>query len=256
MYRGEWVLDDTFFLVQWNWIDDGDIRYIPMFDPAQRRIYDVRKIAGISPDLTCPETDVSRNGKYLWILCWGTDYLVDLSNFETTIYPKSSSDYSQAYIDWSEDSQFAWIQMYDSVTNSTVFQMFCIADKKFCPLPVTPLSQSEHWWHPTDNIVVYSDKDKNALIFLDISTMTYRELLFNDQASQYKISNLAWNPNGDKLIFITEDHILWQVDHPSLANLEQILASTNTIGGAQWSPDIKSISFINGSDIYIIDITK
>jgi Tol biopolymer transport system component len=119
-----------------------------------------------------------------------------------------------------------------------------------------PQSESEHLWHPIDNVVVYPTKDKNTLIFWDAATMSFRELPFKDQNSRYKISNLAWNPNGDKLIFITESHILWQVDYPALENLEQIIASTNTISGAQWSPNGKSISFLNGSDIYIVDTIK
>ena len=86
--------------------------------------------------------------------------------------------------------------------------------------------------------------------------MSVQELPFKDQTSRYKISNFDWNPNGDKLIFITDDHILWQVDYPAMENLEQIMASTNTISGAQWSPDGKSIAYISGTDIYIVDTVK
>ncbi len=33
--NGEWVRDNTFFLVHWSIVDDGDIRYLPMFDPVK-----------------------------------------------------------------------------------------------------------------------------------------------------------------------------------------------------------------------------
>ncbi len=251
MYRGQWVLDDTYFLVQWSWVDDGDIRYIPMFNPDKKMLYDVRKKAGISPDLTCPQTDVSPDGKYLWIMCYETDYLVNLSNFETTTYP----GHSQVDMDWSEDSQFAWLNNI-GVNNDDRMEILSISNKKLSLLPITPMPESEHSWHPSHNVLVYPAKDKNVLIFLDASTMIYRELPFKDQTSQHKITSLVWSPNGDKLVFITDDHILWQVDYPSLENLEQIIASANTIGGAQWSPNGKAISFLNGSDIYIVDISQ
>jgi hypothetical protein len=250
MYRGEWVQDDKYFLVWWSYLDDGDIRYLPMFDPAEKLLYDVREMAGISPDLTCPETDVSPDGQYLWIMCYDVNYLVDLSSFETTIYP----GYTQVDIYWSNDSQFAWLANYNMSENN--IEIFSVANKELTPLPITPLPQSDILWNPNSKILVYPVKDKNALVFLDVSMMIYRELPFEVQDSQSKISNLAWNPNGDKLIFITEHHILWQVDYPTLENLEQIIASTNTIGGAQWSPDGKSISFLNGTDIYIVDTNK
>jgi len=245
MYRGEWVRDDTFFLVWWSYLDDGDMRYLPMFDPVEKIFYDVREMAGISPDLTCYETDVSPEGKYLWIMCYEVNYLVNLSSFETTIYP----GYTQVDIYWSKDSQFALLANYDMNENN--IEILSVTSKELKPLPVASLPESDILWHPSDDALVYPAKDKNVLIFLDALTMTYRELSFEDQASQSKISNLDWSPNGDKLIFTTEGHILWQVDYPSLENLEQ-----NSIGGGQRSPDGKFISFLNGSDIYIVDTTK
>jgi WD40 repeat protein len=146
--------------------------------------------------------------------------------------------------------------MEDPINKTTDFKILSISNKKLTPLPITFQSDLGHWWHPTDPILIYPAKDKNALVFLDASTMSFRELLFKDQDSRYKISDLAWSPNGDKLIFITESHNLWQVDYPALENLEQIIASVNTIGGAQFSPDGKSISFISGTDIYIVDTVK
>jgi hypothetical protein len=253
--HGQWVRADKFFLVWWQPVDEGDVKYLPMFDPATKIFYDVRAMAGIPEDFTSVYTPVSPDGNYVWMEGWDESYLVNLITFKSQhyTYPNSSS-YTD--IDWSSDSEFSWFEIHDPVTKSTEADVLSISDMKLNPLPVNYQSETEHLWHPIDNILVYPAKDKNALIFLDALTMTYRELLFKDQTSQYKISNLAWNPNGDKLIFITENHILWQVDYPALDNLEQIIASANTINGAQWSPGGKAISFLNGSDIYIVDTNK
>ena len=226
-----------------------------MFDPATKLFYDVREVAGIPEDFTSLYTPVSPDGNYVWMEGWNESYLVNLATFETQHYTYTNP-YSYTDVDWSLDSKFAWFEIYDPETKSTEVQILSIADMNMNSLPVIYQSESEHLWHPSDNMVVYPAEDKNALIFLDVSTMSFRELPFPDQDSRYKISNLAWSPNGDKLIFITESHILWQVDHPALENLEQVTTSTDTIGGAQWSPDGKTIAFVNGSDIYIVDTTK
>ena len=253
--NGFWVQADKYFLVWWQAVDDGDIKYLPMFDPATKLFYDVRELAGIPEDFTSLYTPVSPDGNYVWMEGWNESYLVNLATFETQHYTYTNP-YSYTDVDWSLDSKFAWFEIYDPDTKSTEVQILSIADMNMNSLPVIYQSESEHLWHPSDNMVVYPAEDKNALIFLDVSTMSFRELSFPDQDSRYKISNLAWSPNGDKLIFITESHTLWQVDHPALENLEQIIASTDSIGGAQWSPDGKTIAFVNGSDIYIVDTTK
>lgn len=255
MYRGEWIQKNTYFLAEWSWGEDGDIRYLPMFDPATGTIFDVRSMAGISDEWSCYYTRVSPDDKYVWLAGMDGSYLIDLFTFEAQFY--SDQDYFYVdYIDWSPNSNFIWIDRPQQEDEANKYNILSIAEKQARTLPISPLSKSEHLWHPTENIVVYPARDKNAFIFLDASTMSFRELSFKGQESQYTITNLAWSPNGDKLIFITEDHILWQVDYPSLENLEQIMASANTISGAEWSPDGNSIAFVNGSDIYIVDLAK
>jgi hypothetical protein len=254
-HQGEWVRDDKYFLVHWLAVDDGPVRYQPLFDPATKLFYDLWKQAGISPDLTWRYNDVSPDGNYVWIIGFERSYLVNLTTFEsqhfTYSFPNSYTD-----VNWSSDSNFAWFEIYDPDAKSTEVKILSIADMKSNPVLVTPQSETERLWHPHDNVIAYPSQDKNALIFLDAATMSYRELPFKDQDSQYIISNLIWSPSGDKLVFITDDHVLWQVDFPSLEDLEQIMASANTISGAEWSPDGNSIAFVNGSDIYIVDTIK
>lgn len=255
VYRGKWVLNDKYFLAQWSQIDDGDMRYIPILDPAKKMVYDMRKKAGIPEDFSNNYTLISPDGNYVWLQGWNESYLVDLTTFKLQHFAYSNP-YSYTDVDWSSNSKFAWFQIYDPDTKSTEFNILSISDMKLHSISVVPQAESEHWWHSSDQTVIYPAKDKNALILLNVSTMSVQELPFKDQTSRYKISNFDWNPNGDKLIFITDDHILWQVDYPAMENLEQIMASTNTISGAQWSPDGKSIAYISGTDIYIVDTVK
>jgi hypothetical protein len=255
VYRGEWVLNDKYFLAQWSQIDDGDMRYIPIIDPAKKIIYDMRKRAGIPEDFSNNYTLVSPDGNYVWLEGWNESYLVNLTTFESQHFTYSNPS-SYTDVSWSSDSTFAWFQIYDPDIKSTEFNVLSISNMELHPLPIVLQTEGEHLWHPTDNTVVYPAKDEKALIFLDAPTMTFRELFFKDGETPHEFSNMAWSPNGDKLTFITNNNTLWQVDYPILENLEQIMASTNTIGGAQFSPDGKSISFISGSDIYIVDTTK
>ena len=253
-YNDYWVRDDKYFLVWWQAVTDGDIKYLPMFDPAEKIFYDVREMAGIPEDWTSLYYPVSPDGEYVWMEGWNGSYLINLATFESQYFSYANISYSE--IDWSSDSKFVWFEVYDSVNENTEFQIFSIADKKLNHLPVAPLPESGHWWHPTDNIVVYPAKDKNSLIFLDASTMSYRELSFKNQETQYKFGNLVWSPYGEKITFVTENSVLWQVDYPSLENLENIMSSIFTINNVNWSPDGTSIAFTNGADIYIVETVK
>lgn len=254
-HNGLWVRGDSYFLVRWQTVEEGDPKYLPMFNPATKIFYDVREMAGIPKDFTGVNTSVSPDGNYVWTEGSNESYLVNLSTFESQHYSNTNS-YSYTDVDWSPASKFTWFAIYGPSVKSPKSKIHSITDMKLHSLAVAPASNSEHSWHPTDNIVVYPGNDENALVFLDASTVSIRELPFKDQNTQYKISDLTWNSKGDKLIFITESHILWQVDYPSLENLKQIMASPNTIGAVQWSPDDKSISLLSGPDIYIVDAVK
>jgi hypothetical protein len=55
---------------------------------------------------------------------------------------------------------------------------------------------------------------------------------------------------------VAEDGSVWQVDYPLLENLEQLTSSLPDVSDLNWSPDGNSISFISGSDIYVVDTIK
>ena len=113
-HQGEWVRDNKYFLVHWLAVDDGPVRYQPLFDPATKLFYDLWELAGISPDLTWLYNDVSPDGNHVWIAGRGESYLVDLITFESLHYPYQEYQYTFPDTDWSADSKFVWFQNSDS----------------------------------------------------------------------------------------------------------------------------------------------
>lgn len=254
LQRGFWVLNETYFLAWWQAVDDGDIKYLPMLDPAKRILYDVREMAGIPEEFTSLYTPVSPDGNYVWMEGWNESYLVNLTTFESKHYIYSNP-YSYTDVDWSSDSKFSWFEIYDSDAKTAEFNILSISDMKLHPLSIVPPVESIHWWHPIESTVVYSDKDGNSLIFLDASTMSYREMSFPLEEPLH-IYDVVWNPNGEKLALVAEDGSVWQVDYPKLENLEQLTPALPDVSDVNWSPDGNSLSFISGSDIYIADTVK
>jgi len=86
--------------------------------------------------------------------------------------------------------------------------------------------------------------------------MTFRQLPFTMRGPENSVNNLAWSPNGEKLALVEEDGSIWQVDYPTLENLEPLTPSLPDVSDLNWSPDGNSISFISGSDIYVVEATK
>lgn len=255
-HQGEWVRDNKYFLVHWLAVDDGPVRYQPLFDPGTKLFYDLWELAGISPGMTWRYNEVSPDGNYVWIVGFEESYLVNLTTYESQHFLYNDrSTYTEG--DWSADSKFIWFETHlYSGNESSEFQILSIADGKLHPISITPLPDPNHWWHPTKASVAYPAAEKDALIFLDASTMSYRELAFTFP----KLPNISpiveWSPAGDKLALVAEDGSVWQVDYPDLAYLEQLTPPLSNVHSLEWSPDGSSISFISGSDIYIVETTK
>lgn len=251
-YRGRWVRNDTYFLVEWSMVDDGDIRYLPMFDPAKKTFYDVREVAGISDEWTAWKTSVSPDGSYIWMTGWEGSYLVNLFTFESQYYP----DLSYVEVDWSPNSQFVWLYLPNLGNETRQYSILSVADKEVRPLPVDHLFEWNFWWHENNDLLIYLSEDKNNLILLDTSTMSFRQLHFTMKGPGNSFNNLAWSPNGEKLALVEEDGSVWQVDYPMLENLEQLTPSLPNVSGLNWSPDGNSVLFVSGSDIYVVESTK
>jgi DNA-binding beta-propeller fold protein YncE len=248
---GGWIQNDTYFLPEWNWLDHGDIRHLPMIDPAKRMVVEARAKAGIPEDWSCTDIDDSPDGKYVWMTGFGDSYLVDLVTFEAQYYP----DKMHPYVYWSPNSKFALLHNNDSSDETDSYSILSVIDKKLKLLPVTPLSEWIHWWHARDDILIYPSENENTLLLLNAATMSFRELPFRVDAGGY-YDTLVWGPNGKKIAFVAEDGSLWQVNYPTLENLEQITPALPNVHGLTWSPDGASIVFDDGLDIYVVEITK
>jgi len=249
-YRGGWVQDDTYFLGEWSYVDDGDIRYLPMFDPAKKLFYDVREMAGISDELTCPETIASMNGTYVWLNCYEKSYLVNLTTFETNEYP----GYPNIDIDWSADDKFALLRSYENETYK--YFLLSLASKDIRNLPISPASDPNRWWqdlwwHPSDDVFAYISKNGQKLELMDVRTPSVQEL-----SLPAAFREPVWSPEGNRIALVAEDGSLWQVDYPGLEHLEQLTPPLPDLSDLTWSPDGNSIAFISGSDIYIVETNK
>jgi hypothetical protein len=249
--HGEWVRNDTYFLVEWNYFSDYSADYLPMFSPSEMKYYDLVAMAGIHKStyyLSIARYRVSPDGTYLWMHGFdydgqSYDFLINLKTFATAAYDKSINDFK-----WSPDSKFAWTTVWDNSGTSSDIYMLSITDKKLIPFPVT--STTVPFWRPSDHIMAYLTKQNQTLNIMDAQDMSVRE---QDLPSTF--DDLIWSPDGSHLALVATDGSLWQVDYPKIANIEQ-LTKPMPMGDIQWAPDSTSISFTSGKDIYIVDTKK
>lgn len=245
---GQWVLNDRYFLVKWDYWSAWSGDPVPLFSPMDKEYYDLAKLAGIPSSCIGYSTyTVSPNGMYVWVKCSSiangeiVSFLVDLTTFESTSYNVPINDFF-----WSPDSKFGWTDGLDT-SDSYVLS---VASKKLLPIPVNPRYEDEPVWHFKDPILAYTENDQ-TLILLNAKDMSIEKW-----KSPIPIMGFGWSVNGDRVRFIAKDRSIWQVDYPMFQNLEQLTEPVSDIHQVFWSPDGKSISFISGSDIYVVDTIK
>ncbi|HLO13221.1 MAG TPA: hypothetical protein VK206_00215 [Anaerolineales bacterium] len=242
---GQWVLNDSQLLIQFDWFNSIPLDFIPLFDIKARTLHNLNTLTGIPtyddgiPN--CPMAFASPDGKSIWAKCYSGGYLVDLTTFTSVEFPMSNS---YDYPTWSANSQFAWMETEPR-------QLLSVSSKTLSPLPVNPLLNSEPLWHPTDNILAYLSEEGRKLELLNAQTMSPREVELPTV-----FQSLAWSPGADSIALLAKDGSLWRLDYPRLKNLEQLALSSPEGRDINWSPDGNSIAFISGSDIYIVDVTK
>lgn len=249
---GEWVLDDTYLLIQWDVFYDTNPSFIPLFDPKAKTLRNLGALANIPTDLNgppnCRETSASPDRKYVWAECYTGNYLINLVTFKSVAYP----NYWVEDFYWSSDSKFAWMASsgLGNEPSSTQFQILSVSNKQLKPIPENPLYETL-LWHPTEDVLAYLSEGKSALMLLDPQIMSVRKVILPTTFHSF-----VWSPNGDRIALVAKDGSLWQVNYPKLENLEQLTPPLPNVREVFWSPDGKSIAFISGSGIYIVDTVK
>lgn len=247
--HGEWVKNDSYLLLQWDFIYGSNPGFIPLFDPVKRTLLDLNTLANIPSEVNglpnCQETSASPAGDYIWAECYTGNYLITLSSFESQEYP----DYKNVDINWSADGRFALLESYDMENNR--LQILSVSSKELMPLPANPFVNGLPWWHPTDNVLAYISEDGQHLELLNAQNMSVQEL---ELPSAFL--SIEWSPTGEHLALVAENGSIWQVDYPKLENLEQITPPLPGVDDVKWSPDGVSFAFVSGTDIYIVDAAR
>jgi len=261
-FLGTWVLSDKYLLSQWGGALDGSPGFIPLFDPAAKTYRNLSKLAGIPygsddpGDPTCRNAYAAPGGRYVWVgRCDPeADYLIDLTTFKSTSYPP----YFVEDINWSSDGKFALIRGEE--TGSPFVRLLSGDTKELKPLPDNHYCS---WWHPTDNILACRSKDAKTLSLLDVHTMSVQK----ETALPVEIQKLIWNLDGKHIAVLARDSSLWQIDYPTLENLEQLTPAMpelthpaygrnideSLIKNVTWSPEGTFLAFIGDLDIYIVE---
>jgi WD40 repeat protein len=172
-------------------------------------------------------------------------YLVDLKTLKSQPYHSSN-------VDWSANGKYALIGN----------QVLTLSDKTLRSLPAIPDFEKFSYritdaWHPTAGarLIIYADKQKHQFLYLlDIETLTYRHLALPSNFDDDQGISITWSPNGDHLALVATDGSLWQMDYPKLENLEQLTSPIEDVKDISWSPDGRYLSYVGGTDIYIIEV--
>ena len=226
---------------------------LPVFDISAKTYQDLRKIANL-PDKTFnidpapAEVDVSPQKNYMWIHkpTDPTGFLVDLKTFRSWEYPR--------YFQWSTNGEYAVILIENSKYEIVGSKLLVLSSKKLKEMP-SEIQCGK--WHPTKGVclsLTTNEQGTSTLSFLNVQDMSVQQTVLSTPL----FNRAIWSPNGDYIILVTEDKALWKIDYPTLKNMEQL---TRPLTGAYiesiiWSPDDEYLSFVGGTNIYIVDINK
>ena len=257
--HGMW-LNDNYVLAQadgfytfMSWFEGT----IPVFDVSERTYRDLIKLANLpynpsDGDAYYAEKDISPKGDYMWIHkpTAPTGFLVDLKTFHSWEYPRDFY--------WTKNGEYAVV--YWSVIENNEYKIATskILDLSSKELKTIPSDIKCNNWHPVQGICLslsMNEQGISSLNFLDAKNMSIRQVPLPISLT---LNQAVWSPKGDYIILATEDKSLWKIDYPTLENMEQL---TRPLTGAYiesiiWSPDNEYLSFVGGTNIYIVDINK
>jgi hypothetical protein len=236
-----WVGDDTFALINYDFRARGFVD-IPFIDPVARTYKDIHELTDIPSENYCGGRFlISPDKQHLWTNCEGQGYLTTLASFET-------EPYGDLWLtSWSKDSQFALVGKY----NSEEQQILSVSRKNLIPLSPQPILITLAW-HPIEGVLAYLAKGGTALITIDVESGSSQETKL---PSTFR--DLDWSPMGEYISLLALDNSLWKINYPKVENLEQLTPSLHSYTDfVSWSPDSAYLSFVSGSDIYIVDTMK
>ena len=236
-----WVRDDTFALINYDFRARGFVD-IPFIDPVAKTYRDIHELTDIPKEKYCGGRFlISPDKEYLWTNCGGQGYLITLADFGTELYG------NLWLTSWSNDSQFALVGKY----NSDQQQILSVSRKHLTPLSPTPMSITLNW-HPIEGILAYLAKGGTTLITMDVESGSFQETKL-----PVTFRDLAWSPAGESIALLASDNSLWEINYPTLDDLEQLTPSLDSYADlVSWSPDSSYLSFISDSNIYIVETNK
>ena len=173
-----------------------------------------------------------------------TGYLVNASRLRDSQLHTS--------VGWSPHGKFMFI-------NS---QVLTLSNNELRVLPKRPEPSKKHpvsnAGHPTKEVIASISADeqkKQALFLFDVENLSYQILNLPPEfyEAYSDATKIIWDPKGDRMVLVTVDGSLWQLDFPSLKNMEQLTPPMPKVKDIFWSPDGTYISFVSDKDIYIVD---
>jgi len=257
--NGVWILNDRYLMQGCcdNMLWGGPPTF---FDVSTKTFHYLSELANIPMNTMdneeanqCISWFISPNGKNVWLSCSDGGYLVDLTTFKSQAY----FGYSITDIYWSADGKFAWVNA-DLYLKDIPIQILSVDSKELKPVPD---KHNCDWWHPTDNILACLSNKGQTLSLLDARTMSTQKEI----ALPTAFREIVWSPKGEHIALLAQDGSLWQIDYPTLENLEQLTpamagstpvqprGTKPRVNEVAWSPDGASLAFIGGLDIYIVD---
>jgi WD40 repeat protein len=245
---GVW-LNDRYIMAKFDALYTGGLDFIPLFDIQARTFRDLGVVTGLPGAFDNNQgatNSISPNRDYLWASPGAQSpadpqvYLVDLRTLQSRLYHAAS-------VDWSILDQ----------------QVLTLSDQTLRPLPAIPdFAELHYWiadaWHPTQGarLSIYADRQEHQYLYLlDFESLSYRHLALpsNFDGGYGRGTSIVWSPDGDRFALAAPDGSLWQMDFPKMEHLEQLTPPMANVRDISWSPDGAYLSFVGGTDIYIVD---
>jgi WD40 repeat protein len=248
---GQWA-GNSYLLPQQRWVDTSpfvSLGFMPLFDPSAKTFRNLLEFVGIPTEFNNEymSISISPNGDYMWLSrpFYEVGYLVDLKTLKPYAYT--------SYAEWSANGKFAIIGSQ---------QVLSLSNKELQPLPVNlhPSHNNRFMygtWHPTKGVrasISINEQQDQTLLLLDVEALSYREVALPSEFHQDDsgTSQILWSPEGTHIALVTVDGSLWEIDYPTLENLEQLTPPMPAVKDVFWSPDGTYLAFVSDKDIYVV----